>query len=315
MIFNRSSILHFIAILVFALQAAADPASRTAEVSFDNIVTASQYTANGEQVDLHLPFHLADFETYFENLNGQTGGAQFNFVHLKESVSFGAVETLQTRFSLGLANLHLADSSDTQFLDTEIELRRSFGEKFEVFAKFGASEYADLFQTQGAFAESLKGESLKAGLNWRPIHKLRAQVYHQSYWLSDSNNRLDDDFSLLYALSPDWPWIWIGAGFENITDTLATSAYWSPKHFIDYGPRFDVAFPIFEKLTGSFGLNINHYKDFDFGEGNGFYFLGRLTYGQENHMKLDLSWEQIQSKQEANNWFSQMIRIGLTCPF
>jgi hypothetical protein len=75
--------------------------------------------------------------------------------------------------------------------------------------------------------------------------------------MSDSNTMFWTDFEMLYGISPEWPWIWAGAGVYFQKFEFESDDYWSPSQYLSYGPRLDSSFPISSRLTGWAEIHIN----------------------------------------------------------
>lgn len=188
--------------------------------------------------------------------------------------------------------------------------------KSNIAFEFGRKSFAQELQSLTSVRDNLTGSYYVLRYNLLFSERWQIRALNKSYFISDSNNRTDSDVGLMYGISPSWPWIWVGFGAEYLTNSIAnTTGYWSPRKFLNLGPRLDVAFPLFDKYSFSAGLNLNKYNDFDFGDGTGFYSLAKIVHGGKDSLKVEAGIESISSEQNSNRWTSSMFFVGVSCPF
>jgi hypothetical protein len=89
--------------------------------------------------------------------------------------------------------------------------------------------------------------------------------------LDDRNIQHQSAAALLYGVSPEWPWIWVGVGTEQLRCDESRPGYWSPRIFRSSGLRVDVAAPITEQLSYSVAANLDRVNE-DGVSGDGRYF-------------------------------------------
>lgn len=185
-----------------------------------------------------------------------------------------------------------------------------------LFIEGGKKSYAQEFQSLVSVRDNLTGPYYLLRYNYSLSDKWQMRSMNKTYYISDDNRRMDLDAAIMYGISPKWPWIWIGFGTELLTNSIAnTTGYWSPRQFVNIGPRLDIAIPIFEKYTFSAGLNLNKFNDIDFGDGTGYYAVSKLAYGNAADLKIEGGIESISSEQNLSKWTSTMFFIGASCPF
>jgi len=185
-------------------------------------------------------------------------------------------------------------------------------EKWTLAFEVGHSVFADSLQTDYAVTNLLHGPSAQFNLLIRPAKTVRAVYTQKIFYFNDANRRTDGDVSVMYGLSPDWPWIWVGAGYERLTDSNSNLGhYWAPRIFEDIGPRIDLAVPLYGPLSYMMGLNFNWFRDIDFGTGFGYYGTAKIQCGQSDGRHAYVGIETIESKQAANKWSSLAWSAGV----
>ena len=155
----------------------------------------------------------------------------------------------------------------------------------------------------GYFETSDRYQYLELFANYRNHRRDLYWPYQESDsramdWGLDTTIRsgsLASDFAVLYGLSPDLPWVWVGAGIYYQVFEFQTDGYWSPSQYHSFGPRLEASFPISPKLTGEAGVNLNvvsedRWTPLDFSEFGGYISLG-LDYsiGKGTHLKIGIT--------------------------
>ncbi len=169
---------------------------------------------------------------------------------------------------------------------------------------------------QGAMHNQYQEISLNSSLSAKWSKHWQSILRSQNTYLSDSNQKSIYDFSTLYGISTGTPWIWAGVGIEKLNYTKRSEIYWSPVEFLSFGPRLDATVPISGKFSASTGLNLNRLYDKDTRSwGSGYYFSGRLQYGDRNEFNIALNWIRIESIQNGNKWKSNQVGLNLSRPY
>ena len=172
------------------------------------------------------------------------------------------------------------------------------------FIQVGDSTYQKTAVTFAGFVNS----------RWHEKWKSSLRGFNQ--WLSDENKKSVLDFSTMYGISISVPWIWFGVGFNRLAFEKSAVQYWSPSDFIAYGPRLEMNIPIYNKTSLGLGANVNKLYDKDTGNsGSGFYFSGRIQYGNRNEFNVSLILNKIESIQGGNKWESSEGVVNVSSPF
>lgn len=159
----------------------------------------------------------------------------------------------------------------------------------------------------------LKEDQASLQIIFRPYEKLKLQGSGELGWRSDSNTKFSSDFALLYGVSPDWPWIWVGYGYYTLSFQKQNAAYWSPKNFTSHGLRVDMSFPVVSQLSGIFAVNFNNYDEDGF-TGRGHYGVVGLQWGSTSDFHFKMTWTQIRSGQSSSPWKYDGITLNLFMP-
>jgi hypothetical protein len=266
----------------------------------------------------------ADFRVYEMNLNGETpshwgftwkesnGQAQGDNFAILQVFTFKKFHYagIEWKLAAGGFGRTTEGRQTASFPGGGIEVLKNLG-RTDLSLNLAESFFAQDLQTAYAINESLRAPNYK--LSGRTIfsERWRGDFYGRQMFLSDGNTRSDQDLAVFYSLSLNKPWFWMGVGGNNLTNAVTNHPYWSPRQFLSYGPRFEATFPISARFTCSSLLNLNHYKNDVFGEGQGFYRNAKLIYKPNDKLRLDLSYEGIESKQSLNPWQSNAIKLGL----
>ena len=247
-------------------------------------------------------------------IKGQTDDLNFNY----ESVSASADCTLGHHKLLSSLGVLSRDDTrpDPQEKSAQTWIGRvGFEEsynKWTASVEAGHGVFADSLQTDYAVQHLIQGPEAQINLSVRPLKRVRASLIQKLFFFNDANRRTDGDLSVMYGLSPDWPWIWVGAGYERLTDSNSNQGhYWAPRVFEDIGPRIDLAVPIYGALSYLMGLNFNWFRDIDYGTGFGYYGTAKLQYGQSDGRHCYFGIESIESKQGAGKWSSLAWNAGV----
>lgn len=244
---------------------------------------------------------------------GEVVGSEFGFQRFK---LIGEVKRDNYLVTLapGIANRTVDDRSDSQSFDGFAKIN-SAKKKWVYNLEIGRRVFADEIQSLFSVQENLKGDYYRASVQHRIHDNWKASLWNKAYFLSDDNQRSHTDVAVMYGVSPTWPWIWVGFGYEFMSHTKDNQSYWSPREFYSYGPRLDVSAPIKGKLSFAGGINLNQFRDIDFGQGEGYYLSSKLIYGEYKKTQYALGIELIQSEQNGNIWRSQAGTLGVVCPF
>ena len=224
----------------------------------------------------------------------------------------------KTRLQVSVGFVNREDSGletgSAQAMTTRVGVIHDF-DKVTISADAGHGVYGDLLQSRSSTQNFAQGLFWGASVLYKPTKRWHVNYTHRTAFLNDSNTRSDDDASFMYGVSPDWPWIWLGAGYYRMTNTNVDNGYWAPSIFSSYGPRVDISVPLFRSFSASLGLNYNWYRDVNFGSGVGYYGVAKITHGSYGSRQISLGVESIDSKQESSRWTSTAILASVIWPF
>lgn len=142
--------------------------------------------------------------------------------------------------------------------------------------------YLDLMQPRG-ISDKIAATALNADISYHWSENWKSQIRYESKFLTDSNQKMYVDFSTMYGIYNDTPWLWVGIGGEDTEFKNQVTGYWAPEQFVTFGVRLDSVFPLFGNFSGSFGFNGNELYDKGTDSwGNGYYLSAKLQYGDRN---------------------------------
>ncbi len=291
----------------------------------DELITASysHTKTNSDFLSDHLLFSNYNEKTETKDIlifsldadiaKGKVGDVDFSSQKIGSTVYYSA-ETLNVIFRPSLI------SRKAENADTEQKLFGSVLLEFKPSAsilrlELGRAYMAETLQSTASMQGYLRSNYYMLSAQHRVADSWRVLGFVKNNYLNDGNIKLNSDISLMYGISPSWPWIWLGVGGEWIKNSKPNQPYWTPREFYSYGPRLDIAAPINDRFSYAFGFNINRFKDIDFGLGSGYYFNSKLIYQKKDTSKYELRLESIESKQNGNSWKSLMLGLGYICPF
>ncbi|HKZ74028.1 MAG TPA: hypothetical protein VJ011_08185 [Steroidobacteraceae bacterium] len=225
---------------------------------------------------------------------------------------------LGKRFSPGLyaevwlGNHRLdAPSRDASITTYEATVRLTAGDALDVRVQTGRDYlYREAFLPAGV-TDLLAGRTHSVGLLWRPQPRLRAVGNVERRSLDDGNTGRRYAFSLLYGISPDWPWIWIGVGGEWLGYDEQRAGYWSPDDFRSVGVRLQAAFPLSERIEADASVNVDQLDESDIGTGDGQYLEAGLTYSLTPTLRLRLNAQRVNSLQAGDRWSETIYLLSL----
>ena len=246
-------------------------------------------------------------------VDGQVSESNFSFQHfqISEQIKKGPFEFI---IAPGLVNRTIDSRNNSQIFESYLGFNSDFeatGIQFEV----GSKSLGEDLQSSYSIRENLGSLYYRIAIQRKITETVKLSLLTKTLYLSDTNQRSDSDLALMYGISTTWPWIWVGFGTEFMSNSKTSQSYWSPRQFYSFGPRIDVAAPIFGKLSFALGLNLNKFQDIDFGGGQGFYSNSKLIYGDVGKLRYEFGIEAIQSEQSGNIWRSQAMSLGLSCLF
>lgn len=245
--------------------------------------------------------------------NGQVSQSNFSFQHfqLTEQMKKGPFEFI---VAPGIANRNMENIKSSQIFEGFLGFNSAF-ETTGLQIEVGSKSYGEDLQSISSIQENLRGPYYRLAIQKKITEAVKLNLISKTLYLSDGNQRTDNDLSLMYGIATSWPWIWVGLGTGYLTNSKANQPYWSPRQFYSYGPRLDIAAPIYRTFSFAVGLNLNKFQDIDFRQGQGFYSNSKIVYGEVGKLRYEVGLEAIQSEQNGNVWRSQAVALGMQCPF
>lgn len=174
--------------------------------------------------------------------------------------------------------------------------------------------YQEGLQPAGA-REFLNAERWQANIEWGPVDTVRFAASGGAWNLSDANTRRESMVSLMYGISPEWPWVWLGARYENLKYDEARTDYWTPTRFRSLGIALESSFAISANLSGALSAGASRIREDDNPKGNGHYAVIGLDYKLTPRHVLRLGYHRIRSTQEGAAWLEQAYNLSVNGSF
>ena len=169
------------------------------------------------------------------------------------------------------------------------------------------------FQPEG-ITSGLTAHTLESTLSWLIIPRLQLSGQSALKRLSDANTMYQGDFSILYGLSPDWPWIWAGVGAYYTGFERQTIEYWSPSRHVSYGPRFTSSFPLGKRWSGWAAANVSVVSEDSLSSGMGDYVSLGLDYQLSRGTRIKLGFNRLDSVHDRAHYYENSVYLSLHRP-
>ena len=167
----------------------------------------------------------------------------------------------------------------------------------------------------GGSNQFLNAQQWQGFFEWTPIPTIRINFSDSSWSLSDENTQHEYQVNILYGISPEWPWIWVGLNYDHLGYDETKTGYWSPNDFYSYGLVLDSSFPIYGNLTGAISGSLSHINEDTNPEGDGNSVFVGLDYKLTKTQTLRLGASRIRSVQNNSDWTENLFRISLNGAF
>ncbi len=156
--------------------------------------------------------------------------------------------------------------------------------------------------------------SLYGHLGYYLKPNLRVKGKFDFTYFSDGNFKNEQDFEVMYGLSLDRPWFWLGLGANKLSFNHTEVNYWSPTNYYSFGPRLDANVPLFGVVSFFAGGSLNAQYDGDNAIwGYGYYLNCGLAFFDRNKSNFKLSYTRIYSESSLSRWYSN--QFGLQANF
>ncbi len=245
--------------------------------------------------------------------NGELGDTRFEGRRIAGMLGKRFSSAVHAELWLGIHRLETDDAEDDVTIYAAA-LQMTPGDTLDIRLETSRDFlYRDVFVPAG-IDDLLAGRTHRLTATWRALPRVRAVADVAFRSLDDDNDGLHGAASLLYGISPAWPWIWLGIGAEWVSYDEQRPDYWSPDDFRSYGVRFQASFPIGPSFEASFAGNIDRIEENDAGHGEGQYFDAGLTYHLTPTLRLRLNSLRINSLQRGERWSQTTHFLSLAGP-
>lgn len=164
---------------------------------------------------------------------------------------------------------------------------------------------------QGDDGKLVHGDTTDLNVNWRVHEKLRASGGINNRDLSDGNGSQKVAGSLMYGISPGWPWIWAGVKAEKLEYDQDKNSYWTPEEFTSYGLTAESSFAINEALNMNLGANLSRNKEDSNPSGTGYSVSAGADWKVADNISLNAKGYLLESTQESSEWKQDGINLSV----
>jgi len=316
---------------------------------FFYLMTSSIVYAGGFSFPSHVALETIfysdsdDIDIRHGTLAYQTGNDIFNAKHAKETVGKTTVG-LQVQHSLiqqVIKNDYLADTIDVTLsrkISDKLSIAASLGQgriknkqtkrnaqltTYAVKAKLTLNKQVKLHIKQSTGfvfddalieddnAQTLSGDITNIDLYWRPLEKIRVEGNGLYRSLSDNNHSQQLLGAVLYGISPNWPWLWVGVSAEKLSYDKTKLSYWTPNDYVSYGVVIDSSFPVNEHFSISLGGNLNTSKEDNNASGTGYSLSAGAYWMVRKNINIKLNGYLLESTQETSNWKQDQLNLSI----
>ena len=146
--------------------------------------------------------------------------------------------------------------------------------------------------------------------SWRAAKRVIVEGSSQYRELSDGNRSKHHRGAVLYGISTDTPWVWVGVEAQSMSYDEKKSNYWSPQDYEAYALVATSNFKINDKLSVNVNGNINRTRedDFDWATGRSITVGADYALTKDVHIKPYASY--LDSSRENANWDGS--RVGVS---
>lgn len=144
---------------------------------------------------------------------------------------------------------------------------------------------------------------LSTRATWYVVPRLRITGRYDFTHYSDNNFKNEEDLSAMFGLFITEPWIWIGAGVNQLNFDRTVTGYWSPSGYFGASARLDSSIPIHDRLSFYASGNIGPQYDFDSEMWAwGYYLSTGLIIGNRNETNVKIGYVGIYTSSDQNYW-------------
>jgi len=249
------------------------------------------------------------------DLHRRSGSAEeFDFTGSQLEVMIGRRIGSQSYVRLS-AGIHHLDVSDLNQRKEQFSYNAFALLELEPQAHITLETEDDYIYQDGIQPGGVKGflnaKKSAVGLEWEVVDRIRVLANSSVWKLSDSNRRRQHTASLLYGISPGWPWIWSGVAYEALSYEDDNADYWTPTKFRSVGLVFDASFPVTDNVSAAVAVNVNKVKEDDHSQGDGGYLSLNVDYNLTSRHILRFESSRIQSAQENSDWSENIYSVSI----
>ncbi len=232
--------------------------------------------------------------------------------HLSAAVAYKYSKDLSTELSIGDGNLENRRTHKDNHLTTySIKAQAKINPQLTVQAKQERDFLFDNAIVDDSSNNLLHGDTSDIGVYWRADEKWRVEGKANHLRLSDGNSSDKVSGSLLYGISPGWPWIWAGVSAEKLSFDKDRSSYWTPQDYQSVGLTLDSSFPVNDDLSMSFGANLNRSKEDNNPSGTGYSLSTGAEWKIAEQVKLKAQGYILESTQETSEWKQDGVSLSV----
>ena len=160
--------------------------------------------------------------------------------------------------------------------------------------------YQDLL-LPGGFTNKLKATNINTAQTLTPKDYIRIPLSLNLKILNDQN--INKNFGADIFIGKSYPvWMWIGAGAQLLNNSLTTTNYWSPEKYKGFGIRFEISYPIIEKMNLGWNVNINRSQEDHNAWGYSIRNVFNVKYGDRNDWQVTATWINLNSVHGTGRW-------------
>ena len=150
-------------------------------------------------------------------------------------------------------------------------------------------------------SQQLSARTQRVQITWRPQKRVRAIAGARWRHFNDDNNERYSSLNVLYGISPEWPWVWMGIGGERLKFDDVKPGYWTPAKSTAYGLRFEANFALTPRVNQIAQINVDRIHENDV-SGKGSYGVLGLEIHLTRSLYLTLQGNRISSLQSGSRW-------------
>ena len=249
-------------------------------------------------------------ETHGYDLRGETGSDTYQGADVVAAISKEFNHYINTELSVGAVYLENQRSRDkTHFNKYKGKVTLKPNSKVSVSLEHGE----DLLFKEAIIEDDNKklvsGKTTRVVGSWRAAKRVIVEGSSQYRKLSDGNRSKQHRAALLYGISTDTPWVWVGVEAQSLAYDKTKANYWSPEEYEAYALIANGNFKVNDKLSLNVNGSINRTKEkgFDWASGRSVTIGADYAVTENVHIKPYASY--LESTRENIGWDGN--RVGV----